>query len=560
MISGFLASSFAATSLEGSDLRNREIAKILGLTGPAASGAEVTPRSVLGFSPVFRAVNLIGNAVAKCRPHIFQRTGDEGEPNPQGRNKRRALEHPSWRRTCRRANALMSSSELWKWVVQCALMRGNGLAYAARDEAGRILDYTPLLPGHSGMIVFDQPVRDDTKIEDFNNVLYFTKVGNQHVPLLPENVVHVRGLSGNGIWGYDIIDVMKETLGLGIAARDCAARFYGQGLLASGVLYMPPGLLNGVPVPKREEAVANFVKRVKSQAAGLSKSHRMLVVEEGAKFEPMTVDPQKAQALEGRELSFREVSNVIGCQPHKIGDTKRTSYASLEQANQEFLDDDVDPWLARLEEALEEVALTEDEKETGSHYIECNRKALLRTNLSARGAYYTQARNGGWMSANDVRRAEGEDGIGPQGDVYLAPLNMVPADQVGATGTAATAVPADEDSPADDDTDAAKAGFFQLANHELERFVERACERAVVKSKRGADFVEFLGGLSTWCLAPAVLTPHLTWIAGRVRDELNPLTEAPYKASELAANVAAAVERLKPQLIEEAKTYLEQNL
>jgi len=36
-------------------------------------------------------------------------------------------------------------------------------------------------------------------------------------------------------------------------------------------------------------------------------------------------------------------------------------------------------------------------------------------------------RQGGWLSANDIRALENMDGIGPQGDIYLQPLNMEPA-------------------------------------------------------------------------------------------------------------------------------------
>src|SRR3972149_4896809 len=126
MISGFLADSFAYQSIGGFNPRDPELARLWGMTPKAISGAEVTPRSVLGLSPVFRAVNLIGNAVAKCRPNIFQR---------------RAPEHPNWLRTVRRANAWMSAPELWKLLVVNALMRGNGIAYTVRDAGGRIVEY-----------------------------------------------------------------------------------------------------------------------------------------------------------------------------------------------------------------------------------------------------------------------------------------------------------------------------------------------------------------------------------------------------------------------------------
>jgi hypothetical protein len=52
---------------------------------------------------------------------------------------------------------------------------------------------------------------------------------------------------------------------------------------------------------------------------------------------------------------------------------------------------------------------------------------LLRGDTQARTAAYTAGINGGWLSKNDVRRKENMNPIGPEGDIYLSPMNMVPA-------------------------------------------------------------------------------------------------------------------------------------
>lgn len=539
-----IADAFATVLFDGMHPLDPALASWWGGAPTSTSGARVDAKSVLGLAAVFRAVNLIGNGVAKCRPYIYERLGEGGMADPAGRDKRRATEHPAMPAMTRRANQWMSASEFRKTLTAHAILRGNGIAYIERDASGAAIEYIPLLPDRTGMAVLGRNLTSEAPIPSDAEILYWTYVeAGKMRYFLPENILHIRGLSHNGVWGLDVVEVMRETLGLSIAARECGARFYGQGMLQSGVLFMPAFSAKG---PKSEEAEANFIKSIKDQAQGLGKAHKLLVVGQGAEYKTMSVDPQAAQALETREFGIREIAAVIGCQAHKLGDTKRTSYASLEQSNQEHLDDDIDPWLARWEEAYEEVALLESEKESGSHFVECNRKALLRTNLAARGSYYTQARNGGWMSANDIRRAEGEDPIGPQGDTYLQPLNMAPAGKQDGAKKVINDDGEESKSPLPLVSNQLAAEYRALATHECSRLIKRTCDEAVRRSsKGGAEFLAFLDSIDTWCQEPAPLKPTLSEVGSRMRAELNKFCEPPYAAADLAANVAASIETIR---------------
>lgn len=68
--------------------------------------------------------------------------------------------------------------------------------------------------------------------------------------------------------------------------------------------------------------------------------------------------------------------------------------------------------------------LTADQTEAG-FYVEHELKGLLRGDTAARFHAYATGRQWGWLSANDVRRAENMPPIG-NGDGYMQPLNMAP--------------------------------------------------------------------------------------------------------------------------------------
>ena len=52
----------------------------------------------------------------------------------------------------------------------------------------------------------------------------------------------------------------------------------------------------------------------------------------------------------------------------------------------------------------------------------------MRGDMAARTAYYHNARQDGWMSANDIRELEEMNRIAPEmgGDVYAVNGNMIP--------------------------------------------------------------------------------------------------------------------------------------
>jgi hypothetical protein len=91
-------------------------------------------------------------------------------------------------------------------------------------------------------------------------------------------------------------------------------------------------------------------------------------------------------------------------------------------------------WLARIEQQISKDLLTEAERQY--LYASFLVDGLLRGDIKSRYEAYATARQWGWFSVNDIRAREDLNGIGPEGDVYLVPLNMAPADQEPSTDVA----------------------------------------------------------------------------------------------------------------------------
>lgn len=548
-LAALLPSSWASTSFDALNPRDPAIARILGLGSNVKSKVRVDPDTVLGIPAVMRGVNILSNAMMKCRPLIYKRI-----PNGSEDDKERDKAHSSWKFVTKRANRFLSAGDFRKTLTSWGIYRGNGLGWIERDVAGRIIQGIPLPPDRSGMLI----VRDGRSLDGSEDprpgdeIMYYTQVGGEIRRLAAEDVIHIRGFSANGYWGVDIIDVLCETFGLSIAARDYSATFFGQGATPSGIVFAPTGLS-----AKGQE---DFTERVRKAGEGLGRSHRLMILEETAKYEQISVDPEKAQLLATRQFSLIDVANVLGIQAHKLGDTSRMAYNSLEQSNQEHLDDDLDPWLQIWENELTEKCLTEDEKDDDTHFVEFNRKSLVRVNLQARTSRHQFERQNGLATANDILRQENSRPIGAVGDTYMVPANMTVLTSDGLPIIRGQAAPEPQPRPEreEDPEQSDRAAYHEVAIHEVERLAKRATGEAVRQSKQGpAAFLSFLDQLPQWTHQPARIAPLLEASAAYIHGRLNKFTEAPYAAGELQANVLAATDDIITHTVRLAREHLE---
>ena len=364
----------------------------------SVTGLRVGRKSALTYSPAWRAVNLIARDVGKLPLFIYHRLVEGGIE--------RATEHPAYRLLRHDPNSEMTAAVFRATMTAHALLLGNGYAYIHRAGDGTPLELIPLNP-------------ENTHNVRVNGVLwYVTLTGTEaERKLAPVNVIHIKGLGFDGLTGYSIIEYAKNSIGVGLAAQQYGGSFFARGARPSAVIEHPAKL--------SAEAVGRLRTSWEKMHEGLNNAHRAAILDEGMKLHAFGATAKESQLLELQEFSMRDVANWFGVPPHKIGDTTRTSYASLEQENQAYLDDALDPWLHAWESECRAKLLTETEKKTDSHVIEFLRAALVRADLATRYAAYNTALQGGWMSRDEIRAKENENPIpDSEGKKFYRPLNV----------------------------------------------------------------------------------------------------------------------------------------
>lgn len=369
-------------------------------TGISTTGQNVNQASSMTYSAVWAAVRAISEGVASLPLQVFRR-GHDG-------SRSKANDHPLYRILHDQPNPEMSALTFRETLMGHALVWGNGYAEIVRDKnSGRVQQLWPLDPS------LVEPVRDE------NGELYY-KYGQ--IIFLPAEILHIKGLSFDGVKGYSVIAQAKNSIGLGMAVEEFGSTFFGQGGKPAGVISVP-GKLNS-------EAIQNMRKSWEDMHATVKNAHRVAILQNGVTYQTIGTPPDDAQWIASRSFQLQEVARWFKIPASKIGAGAGT-YSSLEQDNLAFLQETLRPWLIRWEQEINFKLISSLDQ----LYAEHNQDALLRGDTAGRSAFYASALSWGWLSRNDVRALENLPPF-EGGDAYMIPKNMDPAFGPGQTPAA----------------------------------------------------------------------------------------------------------------------------
>lgn len=400
-----------ATSATLGPPRDPLLASWFGQGSQTAAGVSVTESTAMNFSAVYRAVSLISSSVSTLPLHVYE-TLPDGERQP-------AKDHPLDYLLNEEPNPEMDAATFRETVQGHVLTWGNGYAEIERGGGNQPLALHPLAPDCV------TPKRIGGKL------FYEVRSSNGNSRDLPaESILHIPGLGYDGLVGYSPVRMACQSIGLGMAAEEFGARFFGKGTHLGGIITRP------VQTPWKDDAAKRFRSDFAAWHEGVGKSHKIAVLEDGMQWQKLGIPPNEAQFLETRKFQVTEIARWYGIPPHLLYDLDRATFSNIEQQGIEFLTYCLRYWLKKWERCVKRSLLSTADKPR--YYVEHVTDDLVRADISARYNAYNLGRTGGWLSINDIRRRENMNPV-PGGDVYLQPLNMTQADKPAAQneGTAA---------------------------------------------------------------------------------------------------------------------------
>jgi HK97 family phage portal protein len=278
-------------------------------------------------------------------------------------------------------------------------LHGNAYIAIKRNEAGQPVSLIPVHP-------------DRVKVKVYKDEKFYT-IDDGKETFDDTEMIHIVGLSFDGIVGKSVIEAARESIGLGLAADQFGGAFFGNGANVNTVL-THPGRLS-------DEAYKRLMASWQRRYAGLDNAHKTAILEEGMNLQKVSISPSESQFLETRQFGVVDIARFFRIPLAYLGSLENSSTrANIEEQGIQFQRNTILPWVKRWEAEFNRKLFPNG----NDYYIRFNMDGLLRGDISSRYSSYATARQWGWLSVNDIRKFEGLDNI-DNGDTYLQPLNMV---------------------------------------------------------------------------------------------------------------------------------------
>jgi HK97 family phage portal protein len=372
-----------------------DLLSILNLGQRSAAGVSVSEDGALTSTAVWACVKVLAESIAQL-PLITYRRVDNG-------GKVRATDHPVYGLLKDSPNPELTSFEFRSTIAAHVATWGNGFAEIVWGKRGYPEALWPLLPG---------------KVENIErrngSLFYHYRLPDNSIKILAgQQVLHVRGLSGNGLWGYSPVRQAMQAIGLSLALEEYGARFFGNGARPGGVL-SHPGRLS-------DEAQKRLKASFNDAHEGLANSHRLKILEEGMSYTAIGIPPEEAQFLQARQFQIAEIARIYRVPLHMVGDLSRSTNNNIEHQSLEFVQYTLMPWLTNFEQAYQRDLLSP--RDRMSLDIEHLVDGLLRGDNKSRNEALAIQRQNGVITVNEWRAIENMNPV-EGGDTRIEPLNM----------------------------------------------------------------------------------------------------------------------------------------
>ena len=358
------------------------------------TGRAVSDKSALSLSPFFAGVKAIAGDLATVPLKVYRRRSDGGREE--------ARDHELWP-LLHDSPAPLLTSAAWRSAKHShVLMRGN--AYSAVDVNGR------------GRITGIFPLHPD-KVERLGSTYVYRDTGfEERIPA--EHVLHIAG-PGDGIDGWSVLKLARESIGLALALEESNARFIANASRPSGFLTTDEKL--------NREALTTLKSQWGARTGGLDNVGRTPILDNGLRWEQVGLSAEDAQFLQSREFQLTEIARWLNITPHKLHDLSHGTFSNVEHLGIEYYRATLRPWFVTWEQAMNMKLLTDKDRRDGI-YIEFVVDGLLRGDVQTRTEAYRAQFDMGGLTPNELRALEGRNPV-PGGDEAYVRLDMRPLSQ-----------------------------------------------------------------------------------------------------------------------------------
>jgi len=313
----------------------------------------IAPSNAMRYTPVYRAVSLISNDIARVDMEISASGADSLMRSP---------------------SRYVSAFEFRRAMTFQVLLWGNAFAAINRTRGGELVELI--------LLETDSVSLDVTS----GQLVYKTRA---YGDLTPDQVFHLRAPSPHGLWGESPINLCKTSIQLLAAQEDMALKAYSN----AG----NPKIALVHPGPLSLEARQRIMQDYESKHAGTANTGKPLVLAEGMRIERISSTLDDAGLQAARQYSVGDVSRIYGVPSSYLAENVGPSYSSLEWLSRMYVDGCLSAWLSVWRsEILTKLASPFDT-------VVFDTDALIRPGMAETMAALRTAVEAGYMTRNEAR-------------------------------------------------------------------------------------------------------------------------------------------------------------
>lgn len=375
------------------------------------SGKRVSLAEAVGLPAFMRGVRLICETAAGMPLHLSRGQGPTKRPQPDA----------SQLAVLRRPNPDMTPFQVYSFTY-ASMLRGNALLWKVKVR-GEVVALYPLMPHlttvkrKDGEVVYEIRKREHGPV-----VRTVTKA----------DVIHIPGLVlFDPAIGVSLVEAHRHGIGQSLARQEFESRFLANDGIPGVVLKHDQN-----PTPQQRTEIREGYE---ARHRGPSNAGRPAVLWNGWTIDRLAVSLEDAQYIESQRFAVQDVARMTGVPAGMLEEPAggKAATATPEQENMRFLTYGLSGWMTRLGQGL---AADTDLFPEPDWNVEQDHSELLKADVKTRFDAYRLARQGGWITANEIRGPEGFPPIEGGDELQETPVGGAPNE-----GT----------PPATDDTDPA---------------------------------------------------------------------------------------------------------
>lgn len=392
------------------DVSNISLRDLLKDLGVGKAGVSVNWQTATQFVTALACARVIAEGIAQIPLKLHKDRPDGGSDVMKG--------DPLYKLVNATPNEYSTSFE-WRETMGLHLVfAGNSYSIIVRVR-GVPVELLPLNP------------RDVLPKEKDGVRFYEVQVdGKQKITVQAADMLHIRGISWDGMVGLDGVKLARDAIGLGIALEEHGSQLFRNGAEPGGVLTTDANITDP-EIRKALRASWNDGHQ------GVANAGKIALLWGGLKFQSISQQNDQAQFLETRLFQVQEVCRWARVLTIMVGHSdKSMTFASAEQIFLSHVVHTMGPWYARIEQALDRALLTEKQRDDG-YFFRFNVSALMRGSHADRSAYFAKALGSGgspaWMTQDEVRALDELNPMGGDaGKLPVLPTNVPPPDPAAA--------------------------------------------------------------------------------------------------------------------------------